>query len=164
MGRQNSSPIVWIYIALASIQSVVFLAPHNMGYGKSSDLYKSYIIRKGYETSIIPLWYQSQTLIQELSGGCAALGNAAIVTGYSEGGYSSVVVAHALYQNAGVDILQVHSGGGPYKTSSASMMGLFQTILSGKYPTEGLPILGLLGTAYSSTYPDLANFNTSQDM
>lgn len=164
MGRQDTHPIIWVYIALASIQSVVFLAPHNMGYGKSSDLYKSYIIRKGYETSIVPLWYQSQTLVQELSGGCAALANAAIVAGYSEGGYSSVVVAHALYQNAGVNILQVQSGAGPYKVSSVGLLGMFQSILNGEFPSDGLLILGLLGTAYSSTYPNLPNFNTSQDI
>ncbi len=164
LGRNDTSPVVWIYMALASSQSVVFLVPHNLGYGKSADLYKAYIIRKGYETSIVPLWYQSQTLVKTLSGGCAALGNAAIVAGYSEGGYSSIVIAQALHQNAGVDIIRVQSGGGPYKVSSAALLGMLQTIRDGNFPQDALSVLGLLAVSYSSTYPHLANFNASQDM
>lgn len=162
LGRDDTNPVVWIYMTLASAQSVVFLLPHFMGYGISTDLYKAYTIRKGYETSGVPLWYQSQTLVKQLSGGCAALGNAAIVAGYSEGGYSSVVLAHALHQNAGVDIIRVHSGGAPYKVSSAAMLGLFQAIKDDTLSSWSLPVLGLLAVSYSSTYPHLANYNSSQ--
>lgn len=163
LGRLDTNPILWFYMAMASLQQVVFLSPHTMGYGVSSSEYKAYIIRKGYETSTVPLWYQAQTLVSEWSYGCSALGNAAIVTGYSEGGYSSVVVAEALRRNAGVEIIRVQSGAGPYKVASEAMLGIAQGIDADKFPIEqGSAIFALLGVSYSSTYPNLANYNSKQ--
>ena len=161
-GRQNTNPQVWFYLAMASTQQVVFLMPDNMGYGKSAELFKPYLIRKAYETAIVPLWYQAQALVKEWSGGCAELHNKAIVAGYSEGGYSSVVAAQALHEHVGVEIVRLQTGAGPYKLASEAPVGLYESIKAGNLSESDTPILGLLGVAYTSTYPDVANYGTGQ--
>lgn len=165
-GREdpNTGVGIWLYVAMASAQSSVFIAPHYMGYGKSEDLFKSYIIRKGYETSIIPLWCATKELVRKESNGCAALGDAAKVAGYSEGGYVAAVVAHALEANAGVEIVQLETGGAPFKVSSEALVYIFELINAGTFEPGYNVFLGYLGVAYSSTYASVSNFDSDQDM
>lgn len=159
----DDSPIdIMINLAIASTGTIV-LMPDYMGYGESSALiYKAYLVKKQYHTSIIPLWLMADQLIQDESNCTTALANAAAVLGYSEGGYAAVALAQALYA-MGVDIIKVEAGAGPYKIASATMLSVVERSDNGTFPSNVRHYFALVGAAYSSTYPELANFEVGQD-
>jgi pimeloyl-ACP methyl ester carboxylesterase len=163
-GREESSASIWFYLAVSSTQSLVFLGPDYMGYAESAaDSYKGYIVRKSYETSIVPLWWKTKAIIREETNCQSALANAAILSGYSEGGYVSVVAASALAR-LGVEIINVQSGGAPYRIGSESALGIIESIDGGTFSRESFYILALLGASYSSTYASIANYQKTQDL
>jgi hypothetical protein len=160
--RDESSANIWFYLSVSSTQSLVFLGPDYMGYAESAaSSYKGYIVRKSYETSIVPLWWKTKALIREESNCQSALADAAILSGYSEGGYASVVAASVL-DRLGVEIISVQSGGGPYRIASEVGLGLVESIDAGTF--YRFSILALLGSSYSSTYASIANYQKNQDM
>ena len=126
----------------------VALAPDSLGYGASYDYFKryvshatdipvaaavtvlislprspfftSYLVKKAYQTSAIPLWLKAQQLIVDETGCETELANTVVVSGYSEGGYGSVAIAQAL-DCLGVEIIKLQAGGGPYKLASRTL-------------------------------------------
>lgn len=142
----------------------VSLLPDYLGYGESSaTIHKGYLIKKQYLTSVIPLWLKAQSIIRDESNCGTALADATALTGFSEGGYASVVLAEGL-NNMGVKVVQVHAGGGPYKMGSVAILSAIDSEFNGNFPQEYSYYFALLGAAYSSTYVDVANYNQSQDL
>ena len=149
--------------AIASTGAITMM-PDYMGYGESSgQVFKAYLVKRQYHTSIIPLWLMAGRMIQEETDCMSALADSAAILGYSEGGYAAVALAEGLY-NMGVDILKVEAGAGPYRMGSAALLEGQRLVNEGVFPLEVREYFALVGAAYSSTYPELANFEEGQDM
>ncbi len=154
---------ILLNVALASNGTVV-LMPDYMGYGESSGIVsKGYLVKQQYMTSVVPLWLQTQLLMEQESNCQAALADSAVVFGYSEGGYASVAIANALH-SIGIDIVKVEAGGGPYRTGSAALLKAIESADNQSFPLEVRHYFALLGAAYSSTYASVANFHQHQDL
>lgn len=142
----------------------VTLMPDYMGYGESSGtIYKAYLVKQQYQTSIIPLWLMADRIIQTESDCTSALAAATAVLGYSEGGYAAVALAEGL-DKMGVDIIKVEAGAGPYRMASAVILTTTENTDLGTFPSDGRHYFALVGAAYSSTYPEVPNFDQGQDM
>ena len=154
---------LFINAAIASAGAVT-LMPDYMGYGESSGrLFKAYLVKQQYQTSIIPLWLKADQIVQQGSNCTAALADAVAILGYSEGGYAAVALAEGLY-NMGVEIIKVEAGAGPYRMGSAALLEGQKRNDVGLFPLEVRQYFALVGAAYSSTFPELANFEEGQDM
>lgn len=140
------------------------LAPDYFGYGVSNArIYKGYIVRQSYETSIVPLWYKAEQILREESNCTSALANELTIFGYSEGGYAAPVVATALHK-LGWRIMRVHAGAIPARSGSVLVPNLIHNTDEGLMGRDESVLFVLLGATYSSTFRDLASFNQSQDM
>ena len=147
----------------AGTRGSVVILPDYMGYMESANVvFRAYLIRRAYRTATLPLWYKAQQLMADESNCTSALANAAIVSGYSEGGYAAVAVAQALQDND-VDILHVFAGGAPLRLGSAQLLFSLQQLRTNTFLTERRYYLALLGAAFSSTYPHVANYAQDQD-
>jgi len=112
----------------------ISLLPDYLGYGESSGVvHQGYLIQKQYLTSVVPLWLKSQTVVKEMSNCAAALADAAGLIGCSEGGYAAVALADG-FSPIGVDIVQVHAGGGPYKMGSVAILSAIDSANRGVFP------------------------------
>ncbi|KAG7341959.1 hypothetical protein IV203_007051 [Nitzschia inconspicua] len=148
-------------ILAGSGQVLVF--PDYMGYAENgNELFKGYTIRKAYETSCVPIVLFAQEYLRQQTNSCTELSTTVAVKGYSEGGYTAVVLADVLHR-LGWNILQVHAGGGPYDLIAATTK-TFERIVNGQYDMRFRHILALVGSSYSSTYMDLPNYRQNQDM
>lgn len=160
-GPNNTSIETLQFAALASLGGSVIILPDFMGYGASQGiLYKAYTVLKSYQTSFIPLWYETQNLLAKESNCASVLANQAAVVGYSEGGYSSVAVAQALTK-AGIHVLHVDSGGGPFRVL-LSILSILKGVDDGTFDIYNRYIFALIGSAYSGTYPLPNSNDTSQ--
>ena len=161
---KESDASIWFYLAISSTQKLVSLLPDYMGYAETNEkVHKGYMIKKSYETSIVPLWYQAKHLISLNSNCQSALGNAAVVSGYSEGGFVAVVVASRLAK-LGVEIVQIHTGGAPYRVSTEAGLGIIELLTKQTLDDNFFYLLALVGASYSSTYASIANFEQDQDL
>jgi hypothetical protein len=162
---QGESSGIQIVLLLAIASSgAVSLMPDYMGYGESSGtIFKAYLVKQQYQTSIIPLWLMADRIIQSESDCTAALASAAAIVGYSEGGYVAVALAEGL-DKMGVDIIKVEAGAGPYRMASAVVLKITENVDLGTFPSDVGHYFALIGAAYSSTYPELPNFEQGQDM
>jgi hypothetical protein len=141
----------------------VMVFPDYMGYAENGDeLYKGYTIQKAYQTSSIPIVLWAQEYLRQQTDCATALSTTVGVKGYSEGGYTAVVLADVLHR-MGWNVVQVHAGGGPYDLIAATTK-TFERIANGLYDTRFRHILALVGSSYSSTYVDLPNYQQNQDM
>jgi len=162
-GTSSSGQTLIFGFMPASMGSPVIM-PDYFGYGVSNaKIYKAYVIRQSYETSVIPIWYTAARILREESNCQTELANELTVTGYSEGGYSGPIVATALH-TLGWNILKVHAGAAPARSGSALIPGLLQSVDLGVYPSAYGDIFMLLGSSYSTTYQDVANFGKGQDV
>ena len=93
--------------------------------------------------SLVPLWWKTKAIIQEESKCQSGLADAAILSGYIEGGYARVVVASAL-DRLGVETINVQSGGAHYRLASEAVLGIVESIDDGTFSSEALYILALL--------------------
>jgi hypothetical protein len=160
-GPTNTSVETLQFAAVVSLGGSVAILPDYMGFGASQGtVYKGYTVLKSYQTSFIPLWYQTQSLVAQESNCSTILSNEAAVVGYSEGGYASVAVAQSMVQ-AGIQVLHVDSGGAPFKVT-LSILSIIQGVDDGAFDLTERYVFALIGSAYSGTYP-LPNSNvTSQ--
>lgn len=111
-GKDSGIEIILNLLFTATTGSFTIM-PDYMGQGESfANVFRGYIARESYETSVIPLYLQARKTIKEETE-CSAVSKSVFLMGYSEGGYSSLAVADKLF-NVGYGILQVHSGGAPY--------------------------------------------------
>jgi hypothetical protein len=135
----------------------VAILPDYFGYGESNnDIFKAFLVKQSYQTSIVPLWLKAAAVISEESD-CAALANVATVAGTNEGGYASIVVADALH-DLGIEIIRVQAGAVPARLGSIMIPELVKGIDTETFPVSERFLLALLGSAYSSTYRDVLNF------
>jgi hypothetical protein len=132
------------------------IMPDCFGYGVSNaQIYKAYVIRQSYETSIVPIWYTAARILREESDCQTELANELTLTGYSEGGYAGPLIATALH-TLGWNIIKVHAGAAPARVGSALMPGLLQVSLWVSTRQHMQTFFMLLGSSYSSTYRDVA--------
>jgi len=150
----------------ATSRSVVIM-PDYMGQGESffnntDGVFRGYIVRQSYETSVIPLLQQAAKILEDETD-CSAVADSVFLTGYSEGGYSSLAIAAKL-SSMGYDIIQVNSGGAPYWVSSGTFVDIVQFVNEGIFPTSVRYYLAYLGFSFSSTRSDMPNFEAGQDL
>lgn len=135
----------------------IAIQPDYLGYGEENgDVSKAFLVKKSYQTSVVPLWLKAAAILEQETS-CSALADAAMISGFSEGGYSSVVVADAL-SDLGVDIIRVQAGAVPARLGSTFIPDLVARIENGNFPSNLRFILALLGSSYSATYNGMPNF------
>jgi hypothetical protein len=157
-GSETSVGEVMLNLMITVTQGTAGLLPDYMGYGESlGKAFRGYIVKKSYQTSTIPLVKKISKLFEEETGCTTALADAAVVMGYSEGGYAAVAVAEAL-KSMDIDIIQVEAGAGPYSISSVQIYYIVKNIDDGTFTLPKRFYLALFGSAYSSTYEDLSNY------
>ena len=165
MVRGTLSDLEFVLFSMLPVTfGYVSVAPDYMGFGEGeSILYKSYLIQKGYQTAIIPIWFKTSQVLEQASNCKSALDDAAIIMGYSEGGYVATVIATTMF-GLGIQILRLIPGGAPFATASTVIPDLIGSVDSGVYNPRFYFIIALLGSSYSSTYRDIANYNSGQDL
>jgi hypothetical protein len=105
-----------------------------------------------------------QSIIREETDCKSALAPAAVLAGYSEGGYSSVAIADALSSGLGVDIISVQSGAGPYKIGSVTLTKVLENMQAGTYPPSQYYLMLLIASSFSSANPMVENYQQGQDL
>lgn len=159
---EDSNILLFLNLVVAST-GVINIMPDYLGYGGYDDAgfwdniaYKAYLIKKGYQTSIMPLWYKTAQIIQRDSKCASALGNAVSIFGYSEGGYVSVAMADTMYK-AGINVVHVDAGGAPIDLETTVYM-MVKTVDNSEFPVGQRYFLALIGNSFSSTYPDIPSY------
>ena len=189
---ENTKRDIFMGFLATAGAGTISLLPDFFGYGVSQ-AFRGYIIRDSYVTATLPLWVKVGSDLKMSTNCNSALADVAFLHGYSEGGklpkfvfvlflntkiktkhhdssscslsnflgYASIAIAHGLQSALGIKILKVMVGGTPFRLVSAMMKGVNMADLgiSGYFSVGAL-----LGVSYSSTYPDLANYNTGQDL
>jgi hypothetical protein len=149
---------LWQNVIITATRGTLSILPDYMGYGSSSGIvYKAYLIRQAYATASVPLVWRTRQLVEQQTGCATAMANAVVVSGYSEGGYASAAIADAL-NSAGLDVIQLMSGGGPYAIASTQLLFTTQQLEDHTYAVRNYPEIALFGSAYSSTYKNLPNY------
>jgi hypothetical protein len=97
---------------LAASSGAAGIMPDYIGFGASQEYNRAFLMKVPYMQAYSLGFLAARIFLKAVSGGCTYLGNFATLTGWSEGGYSSAVGALTL-DALGVEILSVHSGGGP---------------------------------------------------
>lgn len=157
-GNHYSSDMFLMFVATATKGTVSF-APDTMGYGHS-EAFMAYMIRNSYLTSFLPLWVTIGNELSEASSCKTVLGDAAFLSGYSEGGSAAVTIAEGLNKALNVDIVQVRAGGGAY-----DLVTTMKHIIANYEQLQGFwGLTVLFGASFSSTYPDVPNYNVGQDV
>jgi len=99
----------------------VTISPDYLGYGESHSFYKSYLVKRAYQTSTMPLWLKAKELLRNETNCTSELADVVTVNGHSEGGYSAIAVAVAL-ADMGVEVLGTFAGAGPYRLSTSNLV------------------------------------------
>ncbi len=157
-GNHDNYNLLLPFLATATKGTVSF-APDTMGYGHS-EAFMGYTIRNAYLTSFLPLWVTIGNELSEGSNCKTVLGDAAFLTGYSEGGSASVTIAEGLNKALNVDIVQVRAGG-----VASDLVATMKHIVANYEQLKGYWGLTILFAAsYSSTNPDVPNYSVGQDL
>jgi len=106
----------------AATGKYVGLIVENMGYGESSECFKSTLVKKTYQTPVVPLWLATQDLVADMSDCSTELVNKVVVNGFSEGGFGSLAMSKAL-DDIGVDVILTQSGS-PADVDASTSLGL----------------------------------------
>eukprot|EP00978_Attheya_sp_CCMP212_P022447 scaffold66992_cov53-Attheya_sp.AAC.1 len=163
--NQLDSSVDAVFGFLGAASGLATLLPDYMGYGESAEvLHKGYLLRKTYGTATLPLFLKMQSIIREETDCKSALAPAAVLAGYSEGGYSSVAIADALSSGLGVDIISVQSGAGPYKIGSVTLPKVMENMRAGTFPPSQYYLMLLIASSFSSTNPMVENYQLGQDL
>jgi len=161
-GEDSDLEIILNMLFTATSRSVTIM-PDYMGQGESfGQVYRGYIVRESYETSVIPLFQQAGKFLEDETD-CSAVADSVFLFGYSEGGYSSLSIADKL-SSMGYDIIRVNSGGAPYWVSSGTFVDIVQFVNEGVFPTSVRYYLAYLGFSFSSSRTDMPNFDAGQDL
>jgi len=83
--------------------------------------FRSYLIRRAYQTSTMPLWFKAKELVRTETNCTSELVDFVTVNGYSEGGYAALAVAASM-ANSGVQVIGAYAGAGPYRLSSSMLL------------------------------------------
>ena len=97
---------------IASAAGAVSTLPDYLGYGESKDYNRANLMKIPYMQAYTLGFLATRSYLTKASAGCSYLDGVSTLTGFSEGGYSSIVGALTL-EALGVRILSVQSGGGP---------------------------------------------------
>ena len=98
---------------LAASKGAVSIMPDNLGYGESVTTNRPYMQPTPYMQAITLSWLATEQFLLDTTCQMTRLDSYATITGYSEGGYASIVGALAL-KLFGVRILSAHVGGVPF--------------------------------------------------
>ena len=153
---ESTNPETFSQLLIPVITGSPIVLPDYMGYGESlGAAFRAYLIKKAYQTATMPLIFRLEEMIADETDCQAAVADAAVVMGYSEGGYAAVAIAEALAAME-KDIIRVQAGGGPYALSSAQLLRAQARLDDGSFPEANNFYLALFGSAYSSTYEDIS--------
>lgn len=149
-----------------SMTATISLLPDFTGYGESRDTaYRAYIVQQAYATATLPLYWELQSYLQNVSDCKTAAAESLAIVGYSEGGYAAVALAHVLQEYLPhYDIIQVRAGGAPLKISTQQLKFLVSQVLNGTFDYKRRYYVALLAATFSTTTTDVDNFNTNQDL
>jgi len=115
-----------------------------------------------YQASAVPLLLKAKDAIEK-ENTCTELDKRVNVMGFSEAGYATIAISHAI-DMLDDDYMHTYTGvgGAPIQLSSVQMTDSIVRMHAGTFP---LPqYLVRLGNGYSSTNSDVANTDKGQDM
>jgi len=138
------------------------LLPDVLGLGEDWENVRSYMIKALYQASAVPLLLKAKDTIEKESS-CTELDKRVNVMGFSEAGYATIAISHAI-DMLDDDYMHTYTGvgGAPIQISSVQMTQAYVEMHAGTFP---LPqYLVRLGNAYSSTNGDLVNTDKGQNM
>ena len=132
-GNNNSFAVYLTFIdflvtATAAANGMIGVQPDYIGYGASKEYNRTFLAHLPYKQAFGVSYLAAQQYVASTTNGRSLLDNVATVTGFSEGGYSSILGSLALEQN-GVKILSLHSGGGPIELNLQMGFGLCKSTL-----------------------------------
>ncbi|CAJ1956045.1 unnamed protein product [Cylindrotheca closterium] len=153
----------WLSIVAASSGKIA-IEPDYLGYGESSNFFKSFLVRPAYATATIPLWQSAVKMIAEESSCYSYLKPVVYVAGYGEGAFAALSIADALTSTFNVQIVKASLGGGPYRLGSLALPRLVDSINEKKMTADHYYVLALFASAFSSTNSWLANVGYNQDL
>ena len=161
-GEASDIEIILNALYTAATRSVSIMSDY-MSQGESfGEVYRGYIVRKSYETSVTPLYFKARKILNDETD-CSAVADAVFLMGYSEGGYSTVSVAEKLH-SLGINIIRADPGGAPFWVSSGTFVDIVDFVNNGTFPEDVRFYLQYLGFSFSSSRSDMPNFESGQDM
>ncbi|KAL9187693.1 hypothetical protein ACHAXT_006071 [Thalassiosira profunda] len=136
------------------------IIPDVIGNGEDWEGIRSYVVAAVYQASAVPLLLKTQDMLEK-EYTCTELDKRVAIMGFSEAGYATTAIAHA------VDMLMdgwVHTytavAGAPVKMSTELKMNIVDMYEN----TYTFPMFAArLGNAYSSTNVDLVNTGASSE-
>lgn len=149
----------WGPLLIAS-SGVVTISPDYSGFGQTSVNSPKLAGYVGMYQQVFAIAFLKSKQIVE-STGCTLLSNKFSASGYSEGGFGTVVGANALI-GLGQKPLNVDTGGGPFNTSLVFANAIFRMDNGTLVGTARDQIIHGAGT-FSSKNPDLPNSNLGQN-
>ena len=111
------------YAIMAASNGYVAFVPQKTGFGASSNLVPTELVKKSIVTSSLPLYAWTEKYIREQSNGMTKLDNKAVYAGYSSGGYAAVAAADG-FKKHGIKPNQVLASTLPARLESWGIMGL----------------------------------------
>lgn len=161
-GEESDVEITLNALYTSTARTVTIMSDY-MSQGESfGKVYRGYIVRKSYETSVVPLLLEATKIVEDETD-CSAVADSVFIMGYSEGGYSSVTVAEKLH-SMGFDIIRVDAGGAPFWVSSGTFVDIVHFVNNQTFPPSVRFYLQYLGFGFSSSRDDMPNFEQGQDM
>jgi len=154
-----NSFVVGIFPASAGTYT---LLPDVLGLGEDWESVRSYMIKALYQASAVPLLLKAKDVIEK-ENKCTELDKRVNVMGFSEAGYATIAISHAI-DMLDDDYMHTYTGvgGAPIQLSSVQLTEAVVKMYEGTFP---LPqYLVRLGNAYSSTNGDVVNTDKGQDM
>ncbi|KAL7533406.1 hypothetical protein ACHAXR_005210, partial [Thalassiosira sp. AJA248-18] len=155
-----TDPIRQIAALATSSAGTYTIVPDILGNGEDWESVRSFIVKSVYQASAVPLLLKVKDDLEK-NYSCTEMDKRVAIMGYSEGGYATIAIAHA------IDMLMddyVHTytgvGGAPINLSTAQMLAIVE-MHEGTYTYP--QFIARLGNSYSSTNGDLANTAAMQN-
>ena len=98
---------------IAASNGAISIMPDHLGHGESAIFNRPYLQPMPYMQTAVLSWLATKDYIRHVTNGDTIMDDVVTVTGYSEGGFSSIVGSQAL-KKLGVRIRSMHVGGVPY--------------------------------------------------
>lgn len=120
---ENPGIVLTPALAMASAGTYT-LIPDVLGNGEDWQSTRSYIVKDVYQASAVPLLLKVKNNIEETYS-CTELDKRVSLAGYSEGGYATIAIAHAIDMlNDGYVHTNTIVGGAPIKFSTAQILAI----------------------------------------
>lgn len=125
------------YALMAASNGYVAFVPQKTGFGASSELVPTELVKKSIVTSSLPLYAWVEKYIRQETNGMTSLDNRAVYAGYSSGGFAAVAAADG-FKKHGIRPNQVLASTLPARLESWTIMGIVRSISNDIFSNNSL--------------------------